>query len=224
MLLAAVVLGFAGSLHCAGMCSPLAFAALSNSRSAWLHRVLYNFGRILTYCVLGAAVSAAGVLLSVTLQYVISIVLGVALLFLGITGNNFKAPVLAPLRALTSFLKTQFSGFLQDKKHSSIFAMGVLNGLLPCGLTFLALTSCIALQSSIEGFVFMAAFGAGTLPVMLGFVSILPLLTRRLNFSAARLSSIMLIAAGCLLIVRVFLVDPGSHQPVQEAGQAIICP
>lgn len=222
MLVTAIILGFAGSLHCAGMCSPLAYAALSKSGTVLLHRIVYNGGRILMYCILGAGVSAAGVMLPVTLQYVISIILGVALLILGITGANFKAPVLSLMLNFTSFLKTQFSRFLQDKKHSSIFVMGVLNGLLPCGLTFLALTSCIALQSSTDGFVFMAAFGAGTLPVMLGFVSVIQLLTKRLNFNAARFSSLMLIAAGCLLIARVLLIEPQVHIPT-SSSTIIMC-
>jgi sulfite exporter TauE/SafE len=222
MLLTAIILGFAGSLHCAGMCSPLAYAALSKSGTVLIHRVLYNGGRILMYCILGAGVSAAGAGLPVTFQYVLSITLGITLLVTGITGNNFRAPIFVPLINFTSFLKAQFSRLLKDKKHSSVFAMGVLNGLLPCGLTFLALTSCIALPSSTDGFVFMAAFGAGTLPVMLGLVSIIPLLTKRLNFNVSRLSTILQIAAGCLLIARVLLVEPHMHAP-SSVENIIIC-
>ncbi len=223
MLLTALILGFAGSLHCAGMCSPLAFAVVSKSGTALLSRVLYNIGRILMYCVLGAIVSTAGVMLPVTVQYVISITLGITLLIIGITGSNFKVPVLAPFIRLTSFLKAQFSKLLQRKKYSSIFAMGVLNGLLPCGLTFLALTSCITLPVPLDGFIFMAAFGAGTLPVMLGLVSIVPFFAKRLNISVGRLSTIMQIAAGCLLIARVLLVAPHIHADAQGADQIVIC-
>ncbi len=221
MLITAIILGFAGSIHCAGMCSPLAFAVTRGGgvRS----RVLYNFGRILMYCVLGTVVSAIGVMLPLTVQYVISITLGVALLVIGITGSNFNAPVLAPVLRFTSFLKTQFSKFLQQRNDSSIFAMGVLNGLLPCGLTFLALTSCITLSGPLDGFIFMAAFGAGTLPVMLGLVSIIPLFAKRLNISVGRLSTVMQIAAGCLLIVRVLLVEPHIPQAAQASDQIILC-
>lgn len=222
MMLTAIILGFAGSLHCAGMCSPLAFAVFSKRGTVMFPRVLYNAGRILMYCVLGVGVSAIGFMLPVTVQYIISIALGVVLLVIGITGNNFKTPALAPVLKLTSFLKAQFSRLLRDKKRGSIFFMGVLNGLLPCGLTFLALTSCITLNSPIDGFIFMAGFGAGTLPVMLGLVSIIPFITKRLNFSVARLSMILQIAAGCLLIARVLLVEPHVHTTPQS-DQVVIC-
>ncbi len=223
MLITAVILGLAGSLHCAGMCSPLAFAVISKSGGAMRSRVLYNLGRVLMYCVLGAIISGLGVMLPVTAQYVISITLGITFLVIGITGSNFRAPFLAPVQRFTTFLKTQFSKFLQRKNDSSVFAMGVLNGLLPCGLTFLALTSCITLAGPLDGFVFMAVFGAGTLPVMLGLVSVIPFFAKRLNISVGRLSTFMLIAAGCLLIARVLIFDPTLHTLAQGGEPIVIC-
>jgi sulfite exporter TauE/SafE len=222
MLITAIILGFAGSLHCAGMCSPLAFAVINKNGGAVRSRVLYNAGRILTYCILGAIVSSIGFMLPLTAQYILSITLGVALLVIGITGSNLKAPLLAPVLHFTTFLKTRFAKFLQRKSDSSIFAMGVLNGLLPCGLTFLALTSCITLAHPLDGFIFMAVFGAGTLPVMFGLVSVIPFFAKRLNVSIGRLSTIMLIAAGCLLIARVLLVEPHVHTATQP-DQIVIC-
>lgn len=223
MLITAIILGFAGSLHCAGMCSPLAYAVISKSGGAMRSRVLYNSGRILMYCILGTIISGVGVMLPVIAQYVISIALGISFLIIGITGSNFKAPVLAPVQYFTVFIKTQFSKFLQRKNNSAVFTLGVLNGLLPCGLTFLALTSCITLAGPVDGLVFMAAFGAGTLPVMFGLVSVIPFFAKQFNLSVARLSTIMLIAAGCLLIVRVLLFDPTLHALAQGSEPIVIC-
>jgi len=222
MLTTAVILGFAGSLHCAGMCSPLVFAV--TSKSGFASKILYNMGRILMYCMLGAVVSSVGVVLPVYVQYTISITLGVALLFIAITGSNFKVPMLNPVIRLTSFIKDQFSKFLQQKRYGSVFVMGLLNGLLPCGLTFLALTACITLNGPLGGFIFMAAFGAGTLPVMLGLISVIHFLAKHFKFNVAKLSVAMQLAAGCLLIVRVLLVDPDVHQPVTGVDQITICP
>ena len=176
------------------------------------------------YCVLGAAVSAAGALLPSMVQWIISIALGVTLLVVALSGSNFRSPV-APLKGVSDFLKKHFSTFLRNKKGSSVFLMGVLNGLLPCGLTFLALTSCITLSSMVGGFVFMAVFGLGTLPVMLGLVSVMPAITNRLNLNIHKVMVVMQVAAGCLLIARVLLMDGGSL-PVSTAGvDAItICP
>jgi uncharacterized protein len=223
MLITAMLLGFAGSLHCAGMCSPLAFAIVGRNGGAVRGRLIYNIGRILMYCILGAIVSGVGFMLPLNVQYILSITLGVMLLVIGITGSNFKAPGLAPVLRFTSLLKAQFSKFLQRKNDCSIFAMGVLNGLLPCGLTFLALTSCITLTGPIDGFIFMAVFGAGTLPVMFGLLSVIPLVLKQFNISIGRLSTIMLIAAGCLLIVRVLLVSEHVQLTDQGVGPITIC-
>jgi len=222
MLTTAIILGFAGSLHCAGMCSPLAFAVTNKSGLA--NKILYNVGRIFMYCVMGAIVSSIGVVLPVYVQYAISITLGVALLIIGITGSNFKIPLLTPLIRVTSFIKAQFLKFIQQKRYGSVFMMGILNGILPCGLTFLALTACITLNGPMGGFIFMAAFGAGTLPVMLGLISIIPFFAKHFKFNVAKLSVAMQLAAGCLLIVRVLLVDPGAHLPFTGVDQITICP
>ena len=222
MLTTALILGFAGSLHCAGMCSPLAFAV--TSKSGFLNKILYNLGRILMYCILGAIVSSIGVVLPAYVQYAISITLGVSLLFIALTGSNFKIPGLTPLIRFTSFIKDQFSKFLQQKRYGSVFAMGLLNGILPCGLTFLALTACITLNGPLGGFIFMAAFGVGTLPVMLGLVSVIPFFAKHFKFNVAKLSVAMQLAAGCLLIVRILLVDPSAHLPAIGVDQITICP
>jgi uncharacterized protein len=225
MLTTAFILGLAGSLHCIGMCSPLAYAVTARGGDVIANKLIYNIGRMLMYCILGAAVSVVGSVLPTTFQYAISIVLGVSLVIIGITRSNFKTPVLAPLSRFSAFLKNQFSTFLQNKKYSSVFMLGILNGLLPCGLTFLALTTCITLANPVGGFVFMAAFGAGTLPAMLGLVSLIPLLTKRFKLNTVRLMVIMQLAAGCLLIVRVLLVEPGmDHVTTAGVDQISICP
>ena len=68
----------------------------------------------------------------------------------------------------------------------------------------------------------MTAFGVGTLPVMLGLISVIPLFAKRLNISVSRLSTVMQITAGCLLIVRVLLVDLHVHTATQN-DQIVIC-
>ena len=224
MLTTAMILGFAGSLHCIGMCSPLAMAITTRGSGGILNRILYNAGRILMYCILGAIVSTVGGMLPAIVQYVISIVLGVSLLLIALTKSNFSLPGLAFVLRLTNFLKDRFSSLLKLKNYAAVFGMGILNGLLPCGLTFLALTSCITLDGPLGGFVFMAAFGLGTLPVMLGMISVIPFFTQRLKFNLGRFVTVMQIAAGCLLIVRVLLVDASAHVTTAGVDSITICP
>jgi sulfite exporter TauE/SafE len=224
MLTTALILGFAGSLHCIGMCSPLAIAVTTRGEGGMAKRIFYNAGRIFMYSVLGAIVSTVGAMLPASFQYAISIILGVSLLLIALTKSNFSLPGLAFVYRITNFLKTRFSQLLQKRNYAAIFGMGILNGLLPCGLTFLALTSCITLDGPLGGFVFMAAFGLGTLPVMLGMISVIPFFTQRLKFNLSSFVTVMQIAAGCLLIVRVLLIDVSGHITTAGVDSITICP
>ena len=211
MLLTAFILGIAGSFHCAGMCSPLAFAVTNIKKTVWANRLIYNAGRILTYGILGTVVSTIGVALPFEkFQAGLSIGMGVILILIGLVGTGrIKIPYLhQPVNRFTFFLKNKFSFLIQKKNTGSLILLGALNGLLPCGLTFIALTSCLILPDAWDGFYFMVIFGAGTLPVMLGFLSLVQFLIARFKISFQRVNTIMLIAAGGLLIARVaFMKD-----------------
>ena len=217
MWFTALVIGFAGRMHCLGMCSPLILAVTSQKTSAIINRIVYNAGRVTVYAMMGAAVSGAGMLLPLhKFQNVISLVLGVTLLLIGIGAIKFHIPVLtSAIRRFTTWLKIVFGEYVQRKTWRSTLLLGALNGLLPCGLTLIALTWCITLRGPIDGFNFMLLFGVGTLPVMLGLTSALPLLIKRFNWNIQKLSTSMLILSGCVLIARVFVV----HLPHIQAGK-----
>jgi len=209
MWFTALIIGFAGSLHCVGMCSPLALAVTSMKKSVLLNRLLYNSGRIFTYGVFGAIVSSAGVIFQFPeFQNILTIALGIALLIIGFAGvSGVKIPlVTSGLQQFTAFLKSLFSKFLQRKTYASIVFLGALNGLLPCGLTFLALTYCLTLKGPIDGFTFMILFGAGTLPAMFGLTSLINFLINRFHLNIQKVTIGLMIVSGCLLIARVFLI------------------
>ena len=209
MWITALVIGFAGSLHCLGMCSPLAMAVTSMKPSAVFNRALYNAGRISMYAFMGAVVSGVGYILPFHhYQNIVSITLGLALLIIGLGGiQKIHIPGLTTLvLRLNSVLKTLFARHLKQNTRRAIFILGTLNGLLPCGLTLIALTYCLTLKGPVHGFNFMLLFGAGTLPVMLGFTAILPLLVKKFNWNIQRMTTAMLILSGCVLIARVFII------------------
>ena len=221
----ALILGFAGSIHCLGMCSPLAMAVTSMTPAALLNKVVYNSGRILTYTCMGAVVASAGLIFPLhKFQNIISILLGIVLLLVGVGClKNIKIPGLTSLALkATTLLKSKFSQYLKHKQISGIFVLGVLNGMLPCGLTLLALTWCLTLRGPIDGFNFMLLFGVGTLPAMLGFTQILPVLVKKINWSIRSFTTYMLIISGCLLIARVFLVHL-PHTPSGGIVEIIMC-
>lgn len=218
MLVTALIMGLAGSLHCVGMCSPLAMAVSNMNPHAFFNRIVYNTGRILIYGTLGALVATAGFIIPFSkFQNLISILLGMALLFVGVGLLKPTIPLLSKVVGkFTSFIKNSFAKFLTRKTYGSVFMLGALNGLLPCGLVLIALTYCLTLRSPIEGFSFMLVFGAGTLPVMLGLTSLISVLVKKFNFNIRYFTTGMLIASGILLIARVFIVQLPHKASLQQ--------
>lgn len=226
MLLTAFIMGLAGSIHCAGMCSPLVMAVTQMSRSAFYKRVIYNLGRITTYGILGAIVSTIGYILPLQkYQNVLSVTLGLVLVLLAVRGvTTFRVPLI--MNGVTKFsgvVRKLFSGMINQKSYQAMWLLGALNGLLPCGLTFLALTFCLAMPSPEMGLLYMFSFGAGTLPVMLGLVSIIPYLTGKLHWKVKTVTTGLMALSGILLIARVFLVHLPETRQYVTGGIDIIC-
>ncbi len=125
MIATALLVGLAGSLHCVGMCSPLAIAVSGVTRSYWINRLLYNGGRIITYGLLGATVGAFGAIAGLTgWQTVISAVLGIFLILFGLSGvQAIRIPLITSvLHRFASLLKNQFAHQLKNKgKLSSAY-------------------------------------------------------------------------------------------------------
>ena len=162
-IFAAFLLGMAGSLHCAAMCGPLVLA-LSAARPNKAWPLLYHSGRLVMYIALGALAGVAGSLLSwAGYQRSLSILAGATLLIVALsllTGNG-KGRV-------TLWLKGRFGSLTQKRSPAATMALGALNGLLPCGLVYLAVAAAAASGSVARGMATMLAFGAGTAPMMLG--------------------------------------------------------
>jgi len=224
MWLTALILGFAGSVHCLGMCTPLAMAVTSMRPAAVLNRIVYNAGRITIYSLAGALVASAGMIIPLyRYQNVFSIALGLTLLIVGLGGikrlriERWSRVV----QHITLKIKSMFAAQLTRKTRGAMFVLGALNGLLPCGLTLTALTWCITLRGPLDGFNFMLLFGAGTLPVMLGLTGILPALANKFNWNIQKLTTTVLIVSGCILIARVFFVH--IPQGNEETLVEIIC-
>lgn len=225
MWAAAFILGLAGSLHCAGMCSPLVMTVTRFTPHAMVNRVLYNLGRISMYGLMGAVVSLIGMALPISkYQNIISIVLGIFLLMIGVIGiTSVRIPLFANvINRFTGFIKNKFTPLINKKKYGSMMLMGALNGLLPCGLTYIALALCVAMPNPVDGFLSMFIFGIGTLPVMLGLVSVLSLFAKRLPL--ANVSRGLLIVSGLLLVLRVFLFhSTEGHEAHRSLVEIVIC-
>lgn len=220
----AFILGLGGSIHCAGMCTPLVVALTLTARDdQWKRKVIYNSGRILTYAILGGLVGLLGSAIDWTsYQDVISVVSGILLILFAAGLSHQKVPLITnPLQLLVKKLKGLFSNFLKHQGYASVFILGMINGLLPCGLTYLALTSCLAVSSAMEGVFFMMIFGGGTLGVMLVLSGSLSSLIRARKFNFQKVTTILLVLAGFLLIARA-VINHSDHLH-DEDQMTILC-
>lgn len=225
----ALVMGLAGSLHCAGMCSPLAMA-ITTRKPFLQHKIIYNTGRIFTYALLGAMAAAFGSLFSLTsYQNILSFTIGGLFLLIGVGAiSGINVPYFtAGISKFTSQLKGLFSFWLQKKNSLAVFVMGMLNGLLPCGLTYLAMTYCFILPAAQDGFVFMILFGLGTWPVMIGITWLMALGFRKVTLNYQKITTIVFILIGLWMVGRGFVTyssDTHQHLFGKISTQEVVCP
>lgn len=210
----AFVMGLAGSLHCVGMCGPLALS-LPVSHKNDLARIggglIYNSGRIISYSSMGLLFGAVGnFIIATEWQSVLSIALGaIILIYLFIPKKYFiQTSVSGHFSPVNYFakpfmvLRLQLGKLFHSKKLSSLFFIGILNGFLPCGLVYLALTSSIISATSVNGGLFMLFFGLGTFPMMFATVFIGNYLNQSLRQKIQRAIPAMLFFMAVLLILR----------------------
>jgi len=171
-ILSAFAIGLFGSLHCIGMCGPIAIAlpVPNTSNASFLAgRLLYNIGRVLTYSFLGAIFGLLGSRFVVAgFQQGISIILGVIILIVVLMPSRYKVKVTQHpiILKISSPLKESIGILFKKGTFSSMFLIGILNGFLPCGLVYVALAGAIASGDAISGAAVMALFGLGTIPAM----------------------------------------------------------
>ena len=182
----AFLIGLFGSVHCVGMCGPLAFSIPSSRKYAWslvTDKLLYNFGRVVTYTSLGLLLGYLGKLFWLSgLQQGVSILSGLFIIGLGLARllrlkNKVGSGVYFPW-----FYKMINMAVKHKAGH---FIMGMLNGFLPCGFVYVALFGALNTTSAADAAQFMFWFGMGTFPLMfiatLSFGYLSPLVRRRIN-------------------------------------------
>jgi sulfite exporter TauE/SafE len=200
----AFTLGLFGSLHCAGMCGPLALAlprGNDGTRRLMLGRIAYNAGRTLTYAAIGALFGLAGqTLILAGVQRWLSIALGVLLLAGWFV---FKKGRLSGMIArVTNRLAAPMKSLLRRPSPSSLLLLGLMNGLLPCGLVYVAAAGAAATGSAAEGAAYMGVFGAGTVPMLLAISLSGSLVPMGLRLKLLKAVPFTVMALAALLILR----------------------
>jgi sulfite exporter TauE/SafE len=203
-----LTLGFMGSIHCIGMCGPIALALPVRTYNSWIRAAkyfTYNIGRVTTYAMMGLIFGMVGKGFAyVGLQQILSIGIGVLIVLsillwyipstIGI-GNGLKSKVY-------TIFKSQFQHFFKKADYASLYSLGVLNGLLPCGMLYIALLATVTLSSAFEGAIFMAAFGMGTLPMMFMIPYLSNIIGNSYKNIYQKIAPVITLAVGVMLIYR----------------------
>lgn len=229
LVLTGFVTGIVGSLHCVGMCGPIALA-LPGKGKGWAKilpgRLLYNVGRITTYALLGLLIGAFGRGLAMAgWQQGLSIALGIFLLVLAIFQLNPESGLVKIKvidRALVR-LRSALGTFLKDGRPHSMFQLGLLNGLLPCGFVYVALAGALSTGTMWEASAFMAMFGAGTLPAMLAISIAGGLITPRMGRKFRPFLTGFTALFGVLLILRGMNLGIPYISPEIVAATEAVC-
>jgi uncharacterized protein len=166
-------LGAVSSLHCVGMCGPLSMALpvhhLSNTQK-FFSLLSYQFGRIITYASLGLIFGLLGRRIYLAgFQQWFSIIMGVVVILLLVFYWIYKKPLHPSfLNKLYQVIQLRMIKILRSPKNRlSFLLLGMANGLLPCGMVYVAIAGALTTGEVGYSVAFMAMFGAGTLPAMM---------------------------------------------------------
>lgn len=222
----AFFIGLFGSIHCIGMCGPLAFSVPSFHSKWWLiltDKFVYNIGRVITYSLLGLLIGFVGEKLWISgLQQGVSLLSGLLVIIAGLSRllkiklsqNPVVSQVISPVNTLLRYALNHRAGHL---------VVGMLNGLLPCGFVYLALIGALNTSSPLASARFMFYFGLGTFPLMLlatvsaGFIG--PIFRRRINL----VMPYLIICLGIWFIFRGMGLNIPYLSPAKQTNGVAIC-
>jgi len=224
----AFIVGLVGSAHCAGMCGPIALALPLRSEN-WITRVsgglIYNTGRIFTYMLLGAIFGMLGKGLHMAgFQLWASVGIGVLMIVTVVIPLIFKKmPSLTnTFESYSSRLLTGFRNLFRIGDSKSLFGIGLLNGILHCGLVYVAIAGAINSGDVLLGIIYMFLFGAGTIPVMLAVSMAGTMISLKIRVFVNKLSPYVIILLGVLFILRGLSLGIPYISPEAQALTPII--
>lgn len=234
MFITALIFGLLGSFHCVGMCGPIAFL-LPVDRNNPVKRVLqiasYHAGRLFTYATIGLLFGFLGSRLQLFgIQQQLSIAIGVLMIL----------AILLPNRMVSTYLGTQFlykwvgklksalGNALKGKSIDRFFTIGFLNGLLPCGLVYMAVFGSVAAGGAWEGSLYMVFFGLGTIPLMTTATYLGNFLKAGLRQRLLKAIPVVVVIVGMLFVLRglglgIPYVSPSEMVAVEKVSATHSC-
>jgi uncharacterized protein len=230
IIIAGLLLGMVSSFHCIGMCGPLALS-LPVQHLKRIERVLslfaYHSGRISVYALLGLIFGLAGRRIYMAgFQQWFSIILGALMIFLLIQYFVYRN-ALQPVFLQKAYLRIQqyFLRYWKSPSISSFLMLGIANGLLPCGMVYLAIAAALSISQISYSVLFMVMFGAGTIPMLMALSYFGFFVKLSVRNQIRKLTPIMIAVMALLLILRGLNLGIPFISPVMQAapGQLLEC-
>lgn len=232
MLVSGLVLGLLGSLHCVGMCGPIAFMLPvdhSNSFKKVSQIGIYHFGRLLAYSIIGLVFGLLGKSLYIFgLQQQLSIAIGIIMIVLVLIPYKTisKYNLSRPINKIISKVKSNLGQALKKKTSDTFLTIGFLNGFLPCGLVYMAVFGSLATGSLLQGSLYMILFGLGTIPLMTSAIYLGKFLNSTIKQRIQKAIPVFVVVIGVLFILRGLGLGIPYISPapvVEMASSAIDC-
>ncbi|MFL9843198.1 sulfite exporter TauE/SafE family protein [Flavobacterium rhizosphaerae] len=208
MLYSAIILGLISSLHCIGMCGPIAMMLPvdhKNPSRKTLQVLTYHLGRLSAYSILGLVFGLLGRGFYLAgMQQQLSIIAGVIMIAIVMVPEksfaryNFSKPAYKIISKVKSSLGRQF----KKRSYKALFATGLLNGFLPCGLVYAALFGALAMQNILYSSAYMFLYGMGTIPLMSTVVFAGGIINPSFRRHFTKLVPYVAVLIGMLFIVR----------------------
>ena len=234
MLFSAFIFGLLGSFHCIGMCGPIAFLLpidRKNKTNRFLQLLSYHFGRIFTYALLGFIIGVIGNGLNLFgLQQQLSIAIGLLMILIVVLPkkyfNRFNAT--KPIYGVVGKLKNAIGAQLKSKTPSTSFTLGFLNGLLPCGLVYMATFATLTTANAWQGSLYMVLFGIGTIPLMTMAIYFGNFITGKVKQRVLKVIPVFVVIIGVLFVLRglglgIPYISPSEMVTIEEVSNKHSC-
>jgi uncharacterized protein len=204
-MLLGFIIGISSAFHCLGMCGPIAMAIPVNRKStltALFDTLQYNLGRISSYSLLGLLIGFIGLTVqSIQWMQWLSIAAGIVIILIA-WHQFFRIGESKYIARLSVLISRGIGKVIRSTNPLKLIGLGALNGLLPCGMVFIALTNALVQPSIVESVLAMFFFGLGTLPMMVSITFFASRLSGAWRQKVSKFIPYLMTIVGLLVVLR----------------------
>ena len=223
-IISIITIAFLGSFgHCIGMCGGIVIAYSSSKiddsfdkRKKIVSHLLYSFGRVTTYVILGVLFGYFGSLFSFDGQAntVLRMITGIVMILAGLSlvGQIKFLTLIEHNLSGSLWYKKVFQTLIKSKSYLSFYSLGLLNGLLPCGFVYFFAVTAANTSSPFYGGLVMLIFGVSTIPALFSLGFFVSLFNKTgIRDILIKLAAIAVIVYGVVELYRGYMLFIGTH-------------